>query len=179
MGTVNRRLGLPVVLAIVVATLAALILVTPLLRGGDDEPETASETPAATACTPVADPFGSPPNGFAYEKVDDATRRKTIEALRLDPAGVDMRAARQGPLTLGTLVAAPSEDPAGYVDELVSTAERGSPVSRQQGFTLIPLESGTVVAVGVRGCTAVLISAQDPNAVRFLATAVFVESSPR
>ena len=31
----------------------------------------------------------------------------------------------------------------------------------------------------VTGCTAVLISAQDPNAVRFLATAVFVESSPR
>jgi hypothetical protein len=176
---VNRRLGLPVVLAIVAVTLIALVAITPLLRG-DDEPEPTAQEPAATACTPVADPFGSPPDGFAYEQVDEATRQKTIEALRLDAAGVDMRAARQGPLTLGTLVGVPSQDPAGYVDELVSTAERGrSPVSRQQGFTLIPLESGTVVAVGVRGCTAVLISAQDPNAVRFLATAVFVESSPR
>jgi hypothetical protein len=176
---VNRRLGLPVVLAIVVATLVGLVLITPLLRGDDDQPETASETPAATACTTVADPFGSPPNGFKYEKVSEETRRNTIKALGLDES-VDMRAARQGGITLGTLVGAPSKDPQGYVDELVRTAERGrSPISRQQGFTLIPLESGTVVAVGVRGCTAVLISAQDPNAVRFLATAVFVESSPR
>ena len=175
----NRRVGLPVVLAILVAVIVGLVLITPLLQGDDDEPETAAETPIATACTPVADPFGSPPDGFTYEKVDEDTRQKTIAALRLDAAGVDMRAARQGQLTLGTLVGVPSKDPQAYVDELVSTAEKGSPVSRQQGFTLIPLESGTVVAVGVRGCTAVLISAQDPNAVRFLATAVFVESSPR
>ena len=174
----NRRVGLPVVLAILVAVIVGLVLLTPVLQR-DDEPDTVAETPTATACTPIADPFGSPPNGFTYAKVDEDTRQKTIAALRLDPAGVDMRAARQGQLTLGTLVGVPSKDPAGYVEELVSTAEKGSPVSRQKGFTLIPLESGTVVAVGVRGCTAVLISAQDPNAVRFLATAVFVESSPR
>jgi hypothetical protein len=175
---VNRRVRLPVVLAIFVAVVVGLVLLTPVLQG-EDEPETAVETPVATACTPVADPFGSPPDGFAYEKVDEVTRAKTIAALRLDAPGMDMRAARQGTLTLGTLVGVPSKDPQAYVDELVATAEKGSPVSRQAGFTLIPLESGTVVAVGVRGCTAVLISAQDPNAVRFLATAVFVESSPR
>jgi len=175
----NRRVGLPVVLVIFVAVIVGLVLLTPVLQGDDDAPETAKETPVAAACTPVADPFGSPPDGFAYAKVDEETRAKTIAALRLDEAGVDMRAARQGPLTLGTLVAAPSKDPQAYVDDLVSTAEKRSPVSRQPAFALIPLESGTVVAVGVRGCTAVLISAQDPNAVRFLATAVFVESSPR
>ena len=174
----NRRVGLPVVLVIFVAVIVGLVLLTPVLQG-DDTPETAKETPVAAACTPVADPFGSPPDGFTYAKVDEQTRQKTIDALRLDAAGVDMRAARQGPATLGTLVGAPSKNPQAYVDELVSTAEKRSPVSRQQGFALIPLESGTVVAVGVRGCTAVLISAQDPNAVRFLATAVFVESSPR
>ena len=178
MGPVNRRVGLPIVLATLVVTVAALVALTPLL-GGADEPETATGTPTATACTPIADPFGSPPDRFAYEKVEEATRRKTIAALRLDEAAgrVDMRAARRGAVTLGTLVGVPSGDPSGYVNELVTTAERGSsPVSRQSGFTLIPLESGTVVAVGVRGCTVVLISAQDPNAVRFLATAVFNES---
>lgn len=177
MSRVNRRVGLPVVLAIVAATIAALVVITPFLRGGD-EPETADETPAATNCTPIPDTFGSPPDSFAYAKVDEPTRRKTIAALRLDEAGgrVDMRAARQGAITLGTLVGVPTRDPAAFVGELVKTAERGSPVSRQKGFTLIPLESGTVVAVGVRGCSAVLISAQDPNAVRFLATAVFIES---
>jgi hypothetical protein len=174
----NRRVGLPVVLVIFVAVIAGLVLITPALQG-DDEPEAVQETPVAAACTPVADPFGSPPDGFTYDKVDEDTRQKTVAALRLDAAGVDMRAARQGALTLGTLVGVPSKDPQAYMDELVSTAEKRSPVSRQQGFALLPLESGTVVAVGVRGCTAVLISAQDPNAVRFLATAVFVESSPR
>ena len=173
----NRRLGLPVVLAILAVTVVALIAVTPLSRG-DDAPAPTAQPPAATPCRPIADPFGSPPDGFAYEQVSEATRRTTIKALGLDPAGVDMRAARQGALTLGTLVGAPSRNPAAYVDELVSTAEKGAPVSRQQGFTLIALESETVVAVGVRGCTAVLISAQDPNAVRLLATAVFAERSP-
>ena len=174
----NRRVGLPAILAIVVATIVALVVLTPALKG-DDEPESASETPVATTCTPIADPFGSPPNGFTYEKVSEETRLTTITALGLDESGgrVDMRAARQGGITLGTLVGVPSKDPTAYVSELITTAERGrSPLSRQRNFTLIPLESGTVVAVGVRGCTAVLISAQDPNAVRFLATAVFNES---
>lgn len=173
----NRRVGLPVVLAIVAATIVALIVATPLLQSGEDKPDQASETPVVVECTPVADPFGSPPDSFAYEKVDEDTRQKTIVALRLDDSGgrVDMRAARQAEITLGTLVGVPSANPSAYVDELVATAERGSPVSRQRGFTLIPLESGTVVAVGVKGCTAVLISAMDPNAVRFLAAAVFTK----
>lgn len=173
----NRRVGLSGVLLIVVATVVALIALTPVLQGDDDaEPEQTAATPAGTRCTPHADPYGAPPDGFKYEPVDEKTRAKTVRALKLDEAGgrVDMRAAREGKLTLGTLVGVPSEDPAALVDELVSTADRGgSPVSRQRGFTLIPLESGTVVAAGTKGCTAILISALDPNAVRFLATTVF------
>jgi hypothetical protein len=175
---VNRRLGLVPVLIILAVTIAALVAITPLINGSDEgEPERAA-TATPGACTPIADPFGSPPDSFAYEKVDEKTRQTTIKALRLDDR-VEMRAARRDGLTLGTLVGAPSKDPQAYVDDLVSTAEKGTEVSRQRGYTVIPLESGTVVAVGVRGCTAVMISAQDPQAVRFLAEAVFVESSPR
>jgi hypothetical protein len=169
---VNRRLGLPAVLAILGVTIVALVAVASLIRG-EDEPE-----PTAATCRPVAVQFGSPPEGFAYEKVDEKTRRTTIRALRLD-GRVEMRAARRDGLTLGTLVGAPSRDPQGYVDELVRTAEKGTAVSRRPGYTVIPLESGTLVAVGVRGCTAMLISAQDPRAVQFLAEAVFAGRSPR
>jgi len=42
-----------------------------------------------------------------------------------------------------------------------------------KGYAIIPLENGQKVAVGVRGCDTILISAQDPNAVRFLAENVF------
>ena len=85
-----------------------------------------------------------------------------------------MRAARREGLTLGTLVGVPSADPGAYVTELVKTAQTGgAPVKKQKGYAVIPLSDGNVVAVGVRGCRAVLISATDPTAVPFLADAVF------
>ena len=143
----------------------------------DAKPETkATVTAAPTPCTPVADPYGAAPDGFAYEKVDEATRLKTVKALNLNESAgrVDMRAARREGLTLGTLVGVPSKDPGAYVTQLVTTAERGARRSRRpDGYAVIPLTGGSVVAVGVRGCQSVLISATDPTAVPFLADAVF------
>ena len=143
----------------------------------DAEPETqATVTAAPTPCTPVGDPYGAAPDGFAYEKVDEATRVKTVKALKLNESAgrVDMRAARREGLTLGTLVGVPSKDPGAYAMQLVTTAERGNaPVKKADGYAVIPLTGGSVVAVGVRGCQTVLISATDPTAVPFLADAVF------
>jgi hypothetical protein len=89
-----------------------------------------------------------------------------------------MRAARRTGLTLGTLVRVPSKDPAAYAGNLVSTAESaGAPVTKRTGYAVLPLQGGTVVAVGVRGCATILISAQDSNAVPFLADAVFASGA--
>ena len=41
---------------------------------------------------------------------------------------------------------------------------------------MLPLAGGSVVAVGVRGCATILISASDPTAVPFLADAVFASA---
>ena len=131
------------------------------------------------ACQDVADPFGPPPDTFAYEKVDEKTRAKTVKSLNLDEAEgkVEMRAARRTGLTLGTLVRVPSKDPGAYADGLVETAERGgAPVKKSKGYTVLPLQGGSVVAVGVRGCSTILISAPDPTAVPFLADAVFAST---
>ena len=136
-------------------------------------------TATATPCKEVADPFGPPPDTFAYEKVDEKTRAKTVKALGLDEAGgkVEMRAARRTGLTLGTLVRVPSEDPGAYADELVTTAEQAhAPVTKAKGYDVLPLSGGSVVAVGVRGCATILISAADPSAVPFLADAVFASA---
>jgi hypothetical protein len=60
------------------------------------------------------------------------------------------------------------------VSELVKTAQTGgSPVTKKKHYAVIPLASGSVVAVGTRGCQAILINATDPKAVPFLADAVF------
>ena len=89
-----------------------------------------------------------------------------------------MRAARRTGLTLGTLVRVPSEDPSAYADGLVETAERAhAPVKQSKGYTVLPLAGGSVVAVGVRGCATILVSAPDPSAVPFLADAVFASSA--
>jgi hypothetical protein len=40
---------------------------------------------------------------------------------------------------------------------------------------IVPLSNGRGVAIGIKGCRTVLISAQDPNATTFLATAIFNE----
>jgi hypothetical protein len=177
----DRHLGPKALVAVVVCALALAWGLSQLLKkdSGDPGPGTASVTATATPCREVSDPFGAPPDTFAYEKVDEKTRAKTVKALNLDEAGgkVEMRAARRSGLTLGTLVRVPSEDPSAYAQNLVDTAERaGAPVTKSKGYTVLPLQGGSVVAVGVRGCSTILISASDPSAVPFLANAVFESS---
>jgi hypothetical protein len=174
----DRRLGLKSIIAVLVVTLAVVAGISQLIKKDPNAPAdgSASATAAPTACVETADAYGTAPDGFTYEKVDEATRAKTVKALNLDEAAgrVDMRAARREGLTLGTLVGVPSRDPNGYVTELVKSAQTGgAPVTKKKGYAVIPLNGGTVVAVGVRGCRAVLISATDPKAVPFLADAVF------
>jgi hypothetical protein len=175
----DRRLGLPAVIGVVVVALALAIGLSQLLEKDDDADggaPAARVTATATPCTDAAEPFGTPPDTFKYEKVSEKTRESTVRALDLDEAGgkVEMRAARRTGLTLGTLVRVPSKDPAAYAGNLVSTAESaGAPVTKRAGYAVLPLQGGTVVAVGVRGCATILISAQDSNAVPFLADAVF------
>jgi hypothetical protein len=174
----DRRLGLKGVLAVLVVASALVWGLTQLIaKDPDDKPAaTTRVTASRTPCREAAEAYGTAPDGFEYEKVDEATRAKTVKALKLDQAGgrVDMRAARRGGLTLGTLVGVPSKDPSADATRLVSTAERaGTPVTKADGYAVIPLQGGTVVAVGVRGCRMILISAQDSTAVPFLATAVF------
>ena len=98
--------------------------------------------------------------------------------LRIEKQGaVDMRKATRTGLTLGQLVAVPGNDPAEYASSLVAAAQGGgADVTRGNGFMIIPLESGQTVAVGVRGCNTILINAQDPEAVKFLAANVFSSS---
>jgi hypothetical protein len=173
----DRRLGLKALLAVLVVAVAVVAGLSQLVaKDSDDPPEaTASVTAAPSTCDDSADPYGTAPDGFVYEKVDEATRTKTVKALNLNESGgtVDMRAARREGLTLGTLVGVPSADPSAYVSELVKTASTGgAPVSKKKGYSVIPL-TNSVVAVGVRGCRAVLITATDPTAVPFLADAVF------
>jgi hypothetical protein len=174
----DRRLGLKAIVAVLVVTFAVVAGISELIKKDPDQPGdgSASVTAAPTPCAETPDAYGTAPDGFKYEKVDEATRAKTVKALNLNESGgrVDMRAARREGLTLGTLVGVPSPDPGAYVSELVQTAQTGgAPVKKKQGYTVIPLSSGSVFAVGVRGCRAVLISATDPKAVPFLADAVF------
>jgi hypothetical protein len=155
----------------VVAVVAVLVT-----SGGSDDPApaTATASPAATPCREAGSAYGSPPGGFAYERADAATREKTVKALGLDPEGVDMRIARRTGISLGSLVGVPSQDPGGYVDEVVGRARSsGAKVESDHGFEVISLANGSDVAIGARGCRAVLITSQDPNGVRYLAAAVF------
>ena len=136
----------------------------------------AEVTATATPCQDVSDPFGPPPDTFTYEKVDEKTRAKTVKALNLDEAGgkVEMRAVRRTELTLGTIVRVPSDDPGAYASQLVDTAQSaGAPIKKAKGYSVLPLQGGSVVAVGVRGCSTMLISAPDSSAVPFIADAVF------
>ncbi|HWK26458.1 MAG TPA: hypothetical protein VNS09_07850 [Solirubrobacter sp.] len=147
--------------------------------GGSSSPSAATPTPsaAATPCTDVAKPFGSPPpGGFAFKKVDEATRAKTVAALHLDEAGgkVQMRAAQRAGLTLGTVVRVPSSKPDAYALELLRAAEQaGAEIQRGSTYAVLPLQGGSAVAVGVRGCATLLVNAPDPTAVPFIADAVF------
>jgi hypothetical protein len=175
----DRRLGLKGIIAVLVVTLAVLAGISQLIKKDPKQPAGGTAT-RTTACKETADAYGTAPDGFKYEKVDEATRAKTVKALNLNESAgsVDMRAARREGLTLGTLVGVPSRDPNVYVTELVKSAQTGgAPVTKKRGYAVIPLEGGTVVAVGVRGCRAVLISATDAKAVPFLADAVFAATA--
>ena len=112
----DRRLGLKSVLAAVAVTLLVLAGLSQLLFKDSDKPaETAAiATTAPTSCEETSEPYGTAPDGFKYEKVDEATRLKTVQALNLNESGgpVDMRKATREGLTLGTLVGVPSRDPA-------------------------------------------------------------------
>lgn len=174
----DRHLGPKALLVVVVFAVALAWGLSQLIAKGKDDPPAgaASVTATATPCQDVSDPFGAAPDSFKYEKVSEKTRASTVKALNLDEAGgkVDMRAARRTGLTLGTLVRVPSKDPGAYVSQLVQAAESGgAPVTSSKHYTVLPLQGGSVVAVGVRGCSTILISAQDPSAVPFLADAVF------
>ena len=48
----------------------------------------------------------------------------------------------------------PSKNPGAYARGWWSTAERGgAPVKKSKGYDVLPLQGGSVVAVGVRGCS--------------------------
>ena len=177
-GLLNRRLG-PVGVVIIVLIGAAAAYGIAQIVPKKDNGETPTPTPTASvvACTPAPSTFGEPPDTFTYNKVDETTRAKTVKALQLDEADgpVEMVKAARGGLTLGQLVAVPDNtDPADYAASLVAAAQGGgAAVTRGKGFVTIPLQNGQKVAVGVRGCNTILINAQDPNAVKFLAENVF------
>jgi hypothetical protein len=181
-GLLNRRIGpvgIAIIVAIGVAVTYAIVQVVP--KKGDDEPvASATPTPTATPCTPAPTTFGEPPDSFTYDKVDEKTRATTVKALNLDEADgkVEMVKVARGGLTLGQLVGVPDKtDPADYAASLVAAAQGGGAnVTKGSGYAVIPLENGQKVGVGVRGCNTILINAQDPNAVQFLAANVFSAS---
>ena len=179
----NRRLGPVGVLVIVLIGAAAAYGIAQVVpkKGDDGDPKaTPTPTPTAIACTPAPSTFGEPPDTFTYDKVDEKTRANTVKALQLDEADgpVEMVKAARGGLTLGQLVGVPDNtDPADYAASLVASAQGGgAAVTRGKGYAIIPLQGGQKVAVGVRGCDTILISAQDPTAVQFLAETVFTSS---
>ena len=174
----NRRLGpVGVVIIVLIGAAAAYGIAQVVPKKGDDGEPARTPTPTAITCTPAPSTFGAPPDTFTYDKVDEKTRAKTVKALQLDEADgpVEMVKAARGGLTLGQLVGVPDNtDPADYAASLVASAQGGgAAVTRGKGYAIIPLQGGQKVAVGVRGCDTILINAQDPNAVKFLADTVF------
>jgi hypothetical protein len=173
----NRRVGPLGVLIIVAVGVAITLGIAQLLP--EREPErTASATPTPTPCRALDPPYGDPPQDFTYEPVAESRRAETVTALRLDEAAgtVDVLAAKQksSGLSLGEIVGVPSENPADYAASLVANFQTGgAQVERGRGYAILPLESGKRVAVGVKGCRTVMISALDPNATKFLAAAIF------
>jgi hypothetical protein len=179
-GLLNRRLGPIGILVVVLCGAAAAYGLSKVVPKQDDPVASATPTPTVEPCTRAASTFGEPPDTFTYDKVDEQTRAKTVKALNLDEADgkVEMVKAARGGLTLGQLVGVPDQtDPADYAASLVAAAQGGgAPVTRGKGYAIIPLQNGQKIAVGVRGCDTILINAQDPNAVKFLAENVFSAS---
>jgi len=147
-------------------------------KGDDNERTAATPTATATDCQEADPPYGTPPDDFSYVEVAEDKRAKTVAALQLDEAEgkVDVRDVTQtsSKLVLGSLVGVPSKDPVTYASRLVaSSAATGSEVERASTYALIPLASGKKIAVGVKGCRTVMITAADPEATKFIATAIF------
>lgn len=172
----RRVLGALLILAV---GLGVAFAVTQWLR---DEPAAvapaAEATAVATACRDADPPYGEPPQDFSYEPVDEARRVRTVTALRLDEAEgkVDVRQVKQtsSGISLGEVVGVPSADPAAYASRLVASSQAGgAKIEQGSGYAILPLASGKGVAVGVKGCRTVMVSALDPNATKFLAAAIF------
>lgn len=183
-GFFNRRVGPLAALLFLGVGMAIVIAVAPLVSPNkDDEPVTTSATPTATVtkCEEADPPYGEPPQDFSYEPVEESVRAKTVKALQLDEAEgkVDVRKAQQtsSGLSLGEVVGVPSQSPAKYASRLVASSQAsGSKIETENGYAILPLASGKGVAVGVKGCRTVLISALDPNATKFIAAAIFEPS---
>ncbi len=177
----NRRVGPLGALLIVAVGLAITVAIAQVIPKKEAEPEkTASATPTATVttCEELDPPYGQPPNEFSYEPVEESRRAQTVKALQLDEreGKVDVRQAKQttSGLSLGEIVGVPSRDPATYASRLIASSQAsGAKVETGRGYAILPLASGKGVAVGVKGCRTVLISAADPEAIKFLAAAIF------
>ena len=179
----NRRLGLLGTAIFLAVAFGAIVLVAQFLPSkGDDDKEraaaTATPTATATPCEEQDPPYGTAPQDFEYVPVAEDKRVKTVKALRLDEADgkVDVRDVQQrsSKLTLGSLVGVPSKDPIDYASRLIASSQAtGAEVERASRYALIPLQSGKQIAVGVKGCRTVMISASDPEAVKFIAAAIF------
>ncbi|WP_121255586.1 hypothetical protein [Solirubrobacter pauli] len=178
----NRRLGLLGTVIFLAVAIAVIVVVAQFLPSKGDESERTAATPTATAeatpCQELDPPYGTPPQDFDYVPVAEDKRAQTVKALRLDEAEgkVDVRDVQQSSskLNLGSLVGVPSKDPIDYASRLIASSQAtGSEVQRAGRYALIPLQSGKQIAVGVKGCRTVMITAADPEAVKFLASAVF------
>jgi hypothetical protein len=178
----NRRVGLVGALVIIAVGIAVTVAIAQLLPKQDEPEETATATATAsaapTACKALDPPYGDPPRDFTYAAVDESRRAETVKALKLDEAGgkVDVLTAKQesSDLSLGEIVGVPSQDPARYASSLIASFRTaGAKVEGGDGYAILPLASGKQVAVGVKGCRTVLITALDPEAAKFLAAAIF------
>lgn len=180
----NRRLGLLGTVVFLAVAIAVIVVVAQFLpsKGDENERTAATPTPTATAsaapCKALDPPYGSPPQDFAYVPVTEDKRAQTVKALRLDEAEgkVDVRDVQQtsSKLNLGSLVGVPSQDPSDYASRLVASSQAtGAEIERASRYALIPLQSGKQIAVGVKGCRTVMITAADPQAVKFIASAIF------
>jgi len=174
----NRRVGPLGALIIIAVGITVTVGIAQLLPEQDKPETTATATATPTACKALDPPYGDPPQDFTYAAVDEARRAETVKALKLDETDgkVDVLTAKQtsSNLSLGEIVGVPSQDPAQYASSLIASFQTaGAKVEDGNGYAILPLASGKQVAVGVKGCRTVLITALDPEAAKFLAAAIF------
>jgi hypothetical protein len=127
----------------------------------------AAATPAP--CRPAHPRYGKAPQGLTYAPANAQLRRRTLRSLQLG-GGADLQLLQRDGVVYGEVVGVPSRDPQGYVDHLVREAK--GEAKPGPGYSLIPFADNDAVAVGVRGCRAVYVSAATPDDVRVLAPAV-------